>query len=359
VRVAVLTTSYPRDENDFAGRFLSENVSRLRARGVDVVVVGPSSYRDFGLTYGAGVVSNLRRRPWAAPLLLGSMTRAIRAAAESADLVHAYWLPAGGPAALARRPFVLTLPGTDMELAVRAPWLARPILRRARVALAVSQAIGAQARRLGARDVRIVPPGVDIPPEACEEADPPEILFVGRLSPEKGVEDLIQAAVGLNLVVVGDGPLRNLVPNRAGYLARNKVLERYRRAAIVVVPSRRDGFPLACAEAMAHGRAVVATAVGGLPDMIIDGETGLLVPERDPRALRTAFERLLADAALRRRLGENARRHISALCGWDGVLDATIAAYEDALTGRGAGAASKRPAKTTGAATARRANTKK
>jgi glycosyltransferase involved in cell wall biosynthesis len=327
----VLTTSYPRDENDFAGGFVAETVSRLRARGVDIAVVGPGSYRDFGLAYGAGVVHNIRRRPWAAPLLLGSMTRAVRRAAATADLVHAYWLPVGAPAALSGRPFVVSLPGTDMELAARAPWLARPVLRRARVALAVSQAIAAQARGLGANDVRIVPPGIEIPAESGEEADPPEVLFVGRLSPEKGIHELLQAADGLNLVVVGDGPLRAAVPNGLGYLSREEVLNRYRRAAVVVCPSRRDGFPVACAEAMAHGRPVVASAVGGLPDMVVDGETGLLVPPRDPAALRAAIDRLLADPDLRRRLGHAARERISALCGWDAVVDATVAAYEDAV----------------------------
>lgn len=331
MRVVVLTTSYPRDENDFAGRFIAETVSRLRARGLEITVVGPGAYRDFGLAYEPGLIHNVRRRPWAAPFLLGSMTRAVRRAAATADLVHAYWLPVGVPAALSGRPFVVSLPGTDMELAARAPRLARPLLGRARVALAVSQSIAAQARRLGARDVRVVPPGIEIPAESSEEADPPEVLFVGRLSPEKGVHELLQAADGLNLVVVGDGPLRAAVPNGLGYVSREEVLDRYRRAAVVVCPSRRDGFPVACAEAMAHGRPVVASDVGGLPDMVVDGETGFLVPPRDPRALRAAIDRLLADPDLRRRLGRAARERISALCGWDAVVDATLAAYRDAL----------------------------
>jgi glycosyltransferase involved in cell wall biosynthesis len=103
------------------------------------------------------------------------------------------------------------------------------------------------------------------------------------------------------------------------------------RAAVVVCPSRRDGLPVVCAEAMAHARPVVASGVGGIPDMVRDGETGLLVPPRDPAALRAAIDRLLADAELRRRLGLAARERIAELCDWDGVLDRTIEAYEDAL----------------------------
>ena len=82
---------------------------------------------------------------------------------------------------------------------------------------------------------------------------------------------------------------------------------------------------------MAHGRAVVASDVGGLRDLVVDGETGLLVPPRDVDALRAALERLLADRELRRRLGANARERVRELCSWPRVTDATLAAYEDAI----------------------------
>jgi glycosyltransferase involved in cell wall biosynthesis len=82
---------------------------------------------------------------------------------------------------------------------------------------------------------------------------------------------------------------------------------------------------------MAYGCAVVATMVGGLPDMILDGETGLLVPPGDPTALRAAIDRLLADEELRQRIGAAARRRIAELCGWEHVIDDTLSAYEAAL----------------------------
>ncbi|MGH2994746.1 MAG: glycosyltransferase family 4 protein [Gaiellaceae bacterium] len=332
MRVAVLTTSYPRDDKDFAGRFLADTVERLRARGLEVEVVAPvSSYRDFGLAYGGGVVANLRRRPWAAPLLVGSMARAARRAARRVDVVHAHWLPAALPAALSGRPFVLTLHGTDVELARRAPALARPLVRRARVVVGVSRALTEEAERLGARDARFVPNGVHLPQETGAEADPPEVLFAGRLSPEKGIEDLLAVADGLELVVAGDGPLRHRVPQARGMLPRAELYRLFDRAAVVVFPSRRDGFPVACAEAMAHGRAVVASSVGGLPDMVVDGKTGLLVTPGDRPALRAAIDRLLADRQLRRRLGEAARARIAELAGWGRVIDETVAAYEAAV----------------------------
>lgn len=255
------------------------------------------------------------------------MSLAARRAAHDADLVHAAWLPSGLAAAVAGKPFVVTLLGTDVALAERAPALARPILRRARVVIGVSRALTDAAVRMGARDARFVPNGVDIPAEVTRKEAPRQVLFAGRLSAEKGVEDLLAAAAGLDLVVVGDGPLRPQVPQALGMVPRTELYALLDRAAVVVFPSRRDGFPVTCAEAMARGAAVVATAVGGLLDMVVDGETGLLVPPRDPWALRAAIDRLLGDEALRRRLGAAARERIAGLAGWDRVVDETLAAY--------------------------------
>lgn len=331
MKIVFLTTSYPRGADDFAGRFVAELAERLRGRGVEVGVVGPEAFRDYGLAYGAGVTANVHRRPWALPPMLVSMARAVRRVARDADLVHAFWLPNAAVALAARKPVVVTLPGTDMELARRAPRPAGWMLRNVRVALPVAEAFAEQARKLGARDVRVIPTGLELPAEPAEPADPPEVLYAGRLSEEKGVEELAAAADGLNLVVAGDGPLRPLLPQAQGMVPRAELFALMERASIVVCPSRRDGLPLVCAEAMAHARPVVASAVGGLPDMVRDGETGLLVPPRDPAALRAAIDRLLADAELRRRLGRAARERIAQLCDWDRVLDRTQEAYEDAL----------------------------
>jgi glycosyltransferase involved in cell wall biosynthesis len=331
MKVVFLTTSYPRGEDDFAGRFAAELAERLRGRGVEVDVVAPGAFRDFGLAFGAGVTANVRVRPWALPPMLISMARAVRRAARDADLVHAFWLPNAAVALLAGKPVVATVPGTDMELARRAPRPAGWVLRRVRIALPVAQAFGEQARRLGARDVRVISTGLDLPPEPGDPADPPEVLYAGRLSEEKGVEELAAAADGLDLVVAGDGPLRSLFPQAQGMVPRDELFSLMTRAAVVVCPSRRDGLPVVCAEAMAHARPVVASAVGGLPDMVVDGETGMLVPPRDPVALRAAIDKLLADEELRRRLGLAARERIAALCDWDGVLDRTLQAYEEAL----------------------------
>jgi glycosyltransferase involved in cell wall biosynthesis len=146
----------------------------------------------------------------------------------------------------------------------------------------------------------------------------------------------VEATAGIPLVVVGDGPLRGLVPTAVGFVPPREVGSWYERAAVVVVPSRREGFGVVAREAMAHGRPVVACAVGGLVDAVEDGVTGLLVPPRDPPALRSALERLLGDPGLRERLGRAGRARALEHLTWGRWRDALLAAYVEAASrGRG------------------------
>jgi len=334
LKVVVLTTSYPRGPGDVAGLFVADQVEHIRRRGVDVRVVSPASFRHFGIAYGAGVAGTLRQKPYlalAVPLMLAGFARAARRAATDADLVHAHWLPSGVVAMATGKPFVVQVWGTDIELARRAPALARRVLGRARLVIAPSTALADEARRLGAADVRTIPSGVELPAEVGREAEPPEILYAGRLSPEKGVRELVAAADGLPLVVVGDGPLRDEVPGALGFLPHDELEQRYGRAAVVACPSHREGFGVVCAEAMAHARPVVAGDVGGLRDLVVNEETGLLVPPGDVAALREALTRLLDDVGLRRRFGEAGRERIAEHFTWQRFGDDTLRAYEDAL----------------------------
>jgi glycosyltransferase involved in cell wall biosynthesis len=334
MKVVVLTTSYPRFPEDVVGRFVADAVERLQQSGIEVEVVSPLSFRHYGIAYGHGVVGNLRRRPWLVvllPAMLISFARAARGAARDADLVHAHWLPSGAVAAVTGAPFVVQLWGTDVELARRVPRLTRMILRRARLTVCASQELARAAGELGARVVLVIPNGVDVPADVREPDEPPHVLYAGRLSEEKGVLELLRAARGLPLVVAGDGPLRKQVPDALGFVPHDELLGLYGRAAIVVCPSRREGFGVACVEAMAYGRPVVASAVGGLRDLVVDGRTGLLVPPGDVVALRRALERLLEDADLRRRLGEAGRLRARDAFSWERWIASMISAYEQAM----------------------------
>jgi glycosyltransferase involved in cell wall biosynthesis len=338
LRVVVLTTSWPRTEREFAGRFVADAVERLRERGVEVEVLAPGSgYDDHGLAYGAGMAANLRRRPWAAPLMLFSMWRALRRAARRADLVHAHWLLTAAVARFGGRPFVVTLHGSgsagrfsDVELARRRLKLVRSLLRPAAAVICVSETVAAAVRAAGVEAV-VIPNGVRIPAEVAPAAEPAEVLYVGRLSRDKNVDTVAEALGDLNLVVAGDGPLRDRFPRGLGAVPHPEVERLLARAAVVVAPCEREGFGLAAAEAMAFGRPVVAAAGGALLELVTDGETGLLVPPRDSAALREAVDRLLADPELRERLGHAARARAQERFGWDAAIERTLDVYRSAL----------------------------
>lgn len=327
MRVLVLTTSFPRDADDPAGRFVADAVEAVRARGVEVDVVSPADFRHFGLAYGHGIVGNLRRRPWLVllvPALLWNLRRAARKA--DCDLVHAHWLAAGAVAATLGKPYVVQVWGTDVELARRAPWAARWMLRRARLVIGASDFLAGEAGRLGARVTRVVPTGVAIPEAVGVPDEPPHVLYAGRLSPEKGIEDFLAATEGLPRVVVGAGPIR--VRESVGAVPPGSIGAYYGRAAVVCVPSRREGYGMVAREAMAYGRAVVATPVGGLRDAIDHEATGLLAGRDD---LRDAIKRLLVDRELRERLGNAAREKAREEWSWEVAARGLVAAYEAAV----------------------------
>ena len=329
-RVVVLTSSYPRHDGDYAGRFVADAVAQLRTRGIDVSVVRPQLE-----TGGAGLVTTIRRRPWLAVTLGVKLLWQLRREARRADLVHAHWLASAALARFAGKPFVVTLHGTgsagslsDLGLARKAPWLVRFLLRPARAVICVSKPLADEMQRIGVTQARYIPNGVAVPAAGrSEKQERPFVLFAGRLAEEKGIAELVAATEGMDLVVAGDGPLRSLVPHTLGFVPHEELEELYDRAAVVVLPSHREGLPLCILEAMAHGRPVVATRVGGIPEIVQDGETGYLVEPGDPGSLRAALTRLLADAQLRAEMGAAARRRIADTCSWQQVTDQTLDAY--------------------------------
>jgi len=174
-------------------------------------------------------------------------------------------------------------------------------------------------------------------------ADKLIVLYVGKFSPGKGTEDLVAAArkIGPSMpdvcfVFVGEGRLDTYASQFRvlGPLPNPEVLALYPAADLVVVPSViPDSLSRVLLEAMSAGRPVVATRVGGTPELVLHGETGLLVERGDPEALAAAIGALLADEALRERLGAAGRRHLAAFSGEGGSLDRMLEVYAELVPG--------------------------
>jgi glycosyltransferase involved in cell wall biosynthesis len=176
--------------------------------------------------------------------------------------------------------------------------------------------------------VAVVPNAVPLAAPSRVEPEAGRILFLGRLESAKGVFELLAAGAllaprfpALRLVFGGEGDAAALRRRAAelgiedrielpGWLAPAERDGQLARASVFCLPSHAEGLPMAMLEAMASGRAVVASSVGGIPETIVDGGNGLLVPPRDERALAGALTQVLGDAALRARLAGAARATI-------------------------------------------------
>lgn len=179
--------------------------------------------------------------------------------------------------------------------------------------------------------------------QAALEGDPPLVLSVTRL---KDPKDGVTLARALRLLepgsyraaIVGDGPDRPEVEAELGGAGellgeREDVPDLLAGADVFVLSSRSEGLPLSILEAMAAGLPVVASAVGGIPELVVDGETGFLVPPGDPRALADALGRLLAAVELRRAFGRAGRARVERAFSVAAARQAHVELYERLLAG--------------------------
>jgi glycosyltransferase involved in cell wall biosynthesis len=276
----------------------------------------------------------------AAPAFLWAFRRAVAEQIEEfrPEVIHAHWWVPGGWAATgpARVPAVITCHGSDVRLlgqsALLRAW-ARRILPRARAVTTVSSVMRGDIRRFvpGLEPVvrlEVLPLPVDVAlferGAGVTKQHPPRILFAGNLIPAKGVEILLgafakvrQRGIDCRLKFLGEGSAKDELARLAAaagvadridwspFVPMDRMPEEYGAASVVALPSRGargEGMPLSLVEALLGRAAVVATPAGGVPEIIRDGETGLLVPDGDEGALADAIARLLTDAALRDRL---------------------------------------------------------
>ncbi len=376
LRVLTLTTLYPNARAPRHGIFVETRLRELQRRmPVQLRVIAPvpwfpSSWKGFGkyAEYAAvpheedrhaiavqhpryAMVPKIGMR-WQPAAVAQSAWRALRERPGEFDVIDAHYLYPDGVAAMllaARlgKPFVATARGSDVNLIATLPGPRAAILRMARAAakvITVSEALRRALIALGVNPSHIetLRNGVDterfspLPQqEARRELGLPEgplAVSVGNLAEEKGHDLVLDAAAripGLRTVVVGEGPQRVALEARArtlGIADRTTFLDNmpqdrlrwvYSAADVLALGSRREGWPNVLLEAMACGTPVVATNVGGVPEIVADPAAGIVVASRDPEAFAGALTRVLEPA---RPESRSAVRDLACGFSWEPVV---------------------------------------
>jgi glycosyltransferase involved in cell wall biosynthesis len=277
------------------------------------------------------------------------------------DIVHALHLTSYGflAARAGVHPCVISVWGTDV---LEAPRLTPLHLLITRYALARADRVTATGMRLAEATLRYVPPdtdvdvipyGVDLDRFRPREREPHDELIVGsvgRLSPEKGLKYLLHAMpeiarhqASVRLLLAGDGPERRSLERLAarlgladrveftGEIAHEQVPQVLARMDIFAMPSTWEGFGVAAVEAAAMELPVVASNIYGIPDVVDDGATGILVPPKDVDGLSRAILRLLRDPDERRRMGRAGRDMVAARYSWTDNVRQMESLYNDLL----------------------------
>ncbi|HZS61986.1 MAG TPA: glycosyltransferase family 4 protein [Gemmatimonadaceae bacterium] len=386
MRILVVSTAFPRDADDPTVKWLAEAIRRLRARGYAIEVF-TSAYKGGGnttldgipihrfryffrrwenLTHEESAPDRMRRSLFYAMLpgfylLFGSIAMWRLQRRERYDIVHVHWpLPHavfGWVARAARRRTRLIMQFYSIELrwvneriAILRGFLRRAIRTADRV-IAISTATAREVSALAGDDVpiEVIPYAVEMPSRKASRHDEATILYVGRLVERKGVAYLIDASASLpkaRIVIIGDGPEREALENRAkergvtdrvefrGWVTPGDLDRAYSSATVFALPAVVDkrgdteGLGMVLLEAMSYYVPVVTTALGGITDIVENDQTGLIVPPNDSEALAAALRRLIDDRALAARLGTAGERMIEERFSWPHIIDQFAAVYD-------------------------------
>jgi len=404
MRIALLTNEYPPHVYGGAGvhvEYLSRELARLEegAHTVDVLAFGEQRESNGSLhVRGIPVPVKLPAQDPRHERLLDALARnlAMVGAVQAPDIVHCHTWYSHLAGSLARpltgarlvltthslephRPWKVEQLGTAYDVTT---WIERTAYQNADGVVAVSRAMKADVQALygvAPERIRVIHNGID-PDEYRPRPDPavlrrlgvdpdlPIVLFVGRITRQKGILHLVRAIrhldAGVQVVLCAGAPdtpeigeeMRALVEEVKGevsvpvvwlaeMLSKPDVIALYTHAAVFVCPSVYEPFGIINLEAMACETPVVASAVGGIPEIVVPGETGLLVPldaegegsvePRHPdafsRALAAAVNELMADPARRAAMGTAARARVLAHFSWRAIAAQTLEFYRELL----------------------------
>ncbi|HID32289.1 MAG TPA: glycosyltransferase family 1 protein [bacterium (Candidatus Stahlbacteria)] len=383
MRVLVFATAYPRSTSDVITPWLVEMIQHLKTRSIAVEVL-TSSYRGLKSHYHKGVkvhrfrygpsflevlthertaIDRVKESPFFIFLailyiIFGSMAMVRLLRKRDYDVVHINWpiphIIFGIIGRMARRfKLIVSFHGVEIrwlkrDLAFFLPFF-KALLKKAD--WVTTNSTHTKGELPDGIDAEVIPFGTSVKPRSGG-AEEDYILFVGRLVERKGVEFLIRAFDRIKdqvldrLVIVGSGPLydglRNLT-NSFNLQARvqftgfisggelDRVISHCKVFCLPAVVDRKgdtEGLGVVLIEALEYGKPVIASRVGGITDVIIDGRTGILVRPGDVDALAQVLLRLIEDKELRRRLGEEGKRYVEERFSWSRITDRLIALYE-------------------------------
>ena len=354
----------------------------LRTHEIDGVKVNRFRYAPASweiLTHEEGAPSKMASRPWlqllAIPYIISGFFRCLSICRKwKPDIIHAHWpFPhayiALGAAKLFRIPLVLNFHGAELLLIRKKKWV-KPLLKfaigQAQAVFANSSFTAGKIKALKNVDVEWSPYGTTLESSAPEGDNATativphpvdgkfKILFVGRHIERKGICYLIEAAKHLprdqfEIRIVGVGDLTDKLKAQAkamaaanpdaaeivftGKLSPEELANEYKTANVFTLPAIVDskgdteGLGVVLIEAMELGLPVVASNVGGIPDVVVDGESGILVPEKNAEALADAYRRLASESGLVQKMLQGARKRIAECFTWDGIVERQIGVY--------------------------------
>lgn len=385
LRVLFVATAYPRFRGDVITPWLVELIMRLREQGVDVSVF-TSSYRGLGnhiidgvkihrfryflkryerLTHEETAVDRITRGSFnilltILYLIFGTWRMIQLTRQQKFDIIHIHWpFPHVIFGILGKRfggaRLFSSFYGVEIRwLKKKFPFLLKPfsiLINKSDRVTAISTHTANELSGVVRMPIQIIPFSTAMTARHGKAIDKREIVFVGRLVERKGVKYLIESfsqvsrSIPHRLIIVGDGPERSHLEEMAtrlgikdrveftGKISDDRLSQYYKTCSFLVLPAVYDkkgdteGLGVVLLEAMSYAKPVIASGVGGITDIVINGDNGLLVPPADPDALAQAIRKMARDGHLRKVFGRKARKTVDERFNWDRIVKKLTALY--------------------------------
>ena len=390
--ISFLSTSFPRFEGDFSGNFVFQYAKELYNLGIDIEVVAPDDPSSLPLSenfrlvrflyfvprswqicaYGSGIINQRSALSWLQlPFLLINFFIAALRSIRKTELIHAFWSASGIIALAVRifkpRPVVITLWGSD-KLITRIPILSKTIIRVLNTADAIvcennDLKVFLISQGIFSKKITLITNGINLdlfqPGDSMKarkhlrlKNDQLILLSIGSLNKNKNHALLINAFAeiaedksSLHLYIIGEGVEKNGLTKKIkelkmeqkitllGLFDHKSISEWMKAADIFILPSRNEGTPNSLLEAMASGLPVIASKVGGIPELIQGNIEGLLFESDSKNDLKKKLNKLIKDNQLQELLGKNAQKKIANHYGsWKNQAEKLLALYKQLLS---------------------------